>query len=137
VHLYLDASALIKLVVPERSSDALAETVAGRSVLSAEVAVTELIRATNRVARGAPEAAEPLRGGLHSLLSSVTFLPIDRTTCELAGRIDDPHLRALDAIHVASAVIVDDDVEAFVTYDRRQGHAARAAGFEVLAPGLA
>lgn len=137
MHLYLDASALIKLIVPERSSDALAELVAGRPVLSAEIAVTELIRATNRVAREAPEAAELLRSRLDSALSAVTFLQVDRATCELAGRLDDPHLRALDAIHVACAVAVGDDVEAFVTYDRRQGHAARATGFEVLAPGLA
>lgn len=136
MHLYLDASALIKLIVPERSSDALAEVVVERAILSGEIAVTELIRATNRVSLGAPESAELLRARLHTVLSSVTFLHVDRATCELAGRLDDPHLRALDAIHVASAVIVGDDVEAFVTYDRRQGRAARAIGFEVLAPGL-
>lgn len=137
MHLYLDASALMKLIVPERFSDELGSTVDRRSIVSGEVAVTEVIRATNRVSGATREIADPLRSRLRSLLESVTFLGIDRETCELAGRLDDSSLSSLDAIHVASAVVVGDDVEAFVTYDRQQGRAARLAGFEVLAPGLA
>ena len=50
-----------------------------------------------------------------------------------AGRGPDggPSLRALDAIHVASALRLAPELEAFVTYDSRQAAAAEAAGLRV------
>lgn len=135
-HLYLDASALMKLVVTERFSAELGALVAGRSVISAELAVTELMRATKRLIAATPGSVDLLGSRLPSLLERVTFLSVDREICELAGRLDDLHLGTLDAIHVAGAVAAGDDVEAFVTYDRQQARAARLAGFEVSAPGL-
>lgn len=136
MHLYLDASALVKLIAPERHSRELDQAARGRSVVSAEIAITELTRATNRVSREAPASAATLQRRLSSLLESITFLRVDRSIFELAGRLDAPHLRTLDAIHLACALIAGDDVETFVTYDRQQAQAARVAGFEVLAPGL-
>jgi len=44
-------------------------------------------------------------------------------------------LRALDAIHVVSAVDLD-SIEGFVTYDDRQAAAARLAGLRTMAPGI-
>ncbi|MFI7015108.1 type II toxin-antitoxin system VapC family toxin [Streptomyces sp. NPDC050164] len=46
-------------------------------------------------------------------------------------------LRTLDAIHVASALSLRDDVTAVVTYDRRMLEAAHAEGLPVYAPGMA
>jgi hypothetical protein len=43
-------------------------------------------------------------------------------------------LRALDAIHVAAAISVADELAAFVTYDVRQAQVAERAGFALLAP---
>lgn len=136
MHLYLDASALMKLVVTERFSAELGALVTGRSVISAELAVTEVMRATNRLIAATPGSADLLSSRLRSVLERVTFLGVDRDIFELAGRLDDLHLGTLDAIHVAGAVAVGDDVEVFVTYDRQQARAARLAGFEVLAPGV-
>ena len=45
-----------------------------------------------------------------------------------------PSLHALDAVHVASALRLAPEIEAFVTYDDRQADAARAAGLDVVAP---
>jgi predicted nucleic acid-binding protein len=43
-------------------------------------------------------------------------------------------LRTLDAIHLASALAVDTDIEAVVTYDGRQVEAAESAGLVCLSP---
>jgi len=43
-------------------------------------------------------------------------------------------LRSLDAIHLASALTLGDELDAFVTYDARQADAARAAGLTVESP---
>jgi predicted nucleic acid-binding protein len=60
------------------------------------------------------------------------LLPIERGLT--AGALAEPMLRALDAIHIASAVAVL-PIDAFVTYDDRQGAAARLAGLRTVAPG--
>ncbi|WP_331450677.1 type II toxin-antitoxin system VapC family toxin [Streptomyces prasinus] len=46
-------------------------------------------------------------------------------------------LRTLDAIHVASAMSLRDDLTALVTYDRRMLETARAEGLAAHAPGTA
>jgi uncharacterized protein len=51
-----------------------------------------------------------------------------------AGTLDPVALRSLDAIHLASALALGPHVQAFVTYDRTLGRAARAAGMKVLTP---
>jgi predicted nucleic acid-binding protein len=51
-----------------------------------------------------------------------------------AGRLGHVVLRTLDAIHVQSALVLGDELEAFVTYDARQAEAARAAGLPVQMP---
>jgi hypothetical protein len=44
-------------------------------------------------------------------------------------------LRSLDAIHLAAALDLGDDLDGLVTYDERLGEAARLNGITVLAPG--
>ncbi|MFJ6543982.1 PIN domain-containing protein [Streptomyces sp. NPDC091385] len=46
-------------------------------------------------------------------------------------------LRTLEAIHVASALSLRDDLTAVVTYDRRMLETARAEGLPAYAPGMA
>lgn len=45
-------------------------------------------------------------------------------------------LRSLDAIHLAAALDIRDDLAAFVTYDRRLFEAARGVGLPVRSPGV-
>lgn len=68
------------------------------------------------------------------LVDALALRPLDRALLEGAGALAEPALRALDAIHVASAVDLD-PVEAFVTYEERQAAAARLAGLRTMAPG--
>jgi uncharacterized protein len=53
---------------------------------------------------------------------------------DAAAKLEPPSLRTLDAVHLASALSLGDDLGAFVAYDRRLAEAAEAAGIEVLAP---
>lgn len=67
-------------------------------------------------------------------LDAVALRPHDHALLAGAGALAEPSLRALDAIHVASAIDLE-PIEAFVTYDERQAAAARLAGLRTMTPG--
>jgi predicted nucleic acid-binding protein len=67
-------------------------------------------------------------------LDGVALLPLDRALLLAAGALAEPALRALDAIHVASAVDLG-PLDGFVTYDEREAAAARLAGLRTISPG--
>jgi uncharacterized protein len=126
---YLDTSALVKLVVAEPESKALRAWLAEaeRDPVTCDLARTELVRA---VRRHAPDAMLEAREVLHA----VTLLSLNAWTFEEAGRLDPAILRTLDAVHVAAALDLGDDLEGMVTYDDRLAEAAHAHGVPVLAP---
>ena len=133
--LYADASALVKLVRDEAESAALRAYLDGADLVSSQLVLTEIPRAVRRAA--AREPALPLdllleRAG--ELIDALALRPLDRALLKGAGALAEPALRALDAIHVASAVALD-PLDAFVTYDERQAAAARLAGLRTMAPG--
>jgi predicted nucleic acid-binding protein len=76
----------------------------------------------------------PLIERAERVLASLALLPVDRLTLVAAGAIEEPGLRALDAVHVASALDAG-RLDAFVTYDERQAAAARLVGLRTIAPG--
>lgn len=49
--------------------------------------------------------------------------------------IGHPPLRTLDAVHLATAVLLSDELTAFIAYDHRLANAAEAAGLTVATPG--
>jgi hypothetical protein len=126
---YLDASAAVKLVVREPESASVRRFLAGEVTrISSRVLAVELLRA---VARASPAATDQAR----SLLGVMDFVELDETVAERAGALEPAGLRSLDAIHLASALAVADELDAFVTYDVRQADVARALGIAVEAPG--
>jgi len=127
--LYLDASALVKLVLPERESAALEETLRQwPRRASSVIARVELRLAAARSGRATVnERAD-------RILERTSVVPLNRGVIEQAGHLSP--LRALDAIHLASALSLGGGLGAFVAYDRRLGVAAEAAGVPVLAPGV-
>ncbi len=132
---YLDASALVKLVRSESETSALRAFLADADLLSSELALTEVPRAIRRAAANDPELAPALlMTRAEELLEAVALLPVDRTLLASAGALDEPVLRALDAIHLASAIDLS-PLDAFVSYDERQGAAARLAGLRTVSPG--
>ena len=68
------------------------------------------------------------------LLADVLLLGLSDAVIENASRLPDPLLRSLDAIHLATALLIREDVDAVLTYDDRLAEAARAHGLTVAAP---
>jgi predicted nucleic acid-binding protein len=88
---------------------------------------TELRRA---VARAAPD----LLPAADALLARLRLVRLDAPLLDAAGRLGPAPLRSLDAIHLQSALLLGDELDALITYDARQGAAARDIGLVVRAP---
>jgi predicted nucleic acid-binding protein len=125
---YLDTSALTKLVVAEPETRALRTWLRNkREPVACDLARAELIRA---VRRSVPERLLQAR----AVLDSLTLIEVTPAVFEQAGRLDPPSLRSLDAIHLAAALDLGDDLESLVTYDERLAEAAGVHGIPVTAP---
>lgn len=126
---YLDTSALVKLIVAEPESAALRGwlTERDRSPITCDLARTELLRAVRR-------ADASLAPQVRAVLDAVTVMTVPTAVFAAAGRLDPTSLRSLDAIHLASALSLGDDLEWFVTYDARLADAASVNGLPVAAP---
>ena len=127
--LYFDTSALLKLVVAEPETAALRDAVRSSTSdrVTSDLTRTELVRA---VRRGAPDRALAAR----EVLESLTLIPLTSETFESAGRLEPRAMRALDALHLAAALSLGDDLEGVVTYDHRLADACRENGVAALAP---
>ena len=132
---YADASALVKLVRDEPESSALRSFLADADLISCELVLTEVPRAIRRAAGDDPRLPlDVLIDRAGELLDAVALLPLERALLAAAGALAEPALRALDAIHVAAAAALF-PLDAFVSYDERQGAAARLAGLRTVTPG--
>ena len=117
----------MKLVVPEPQSEALASFVEGFSSLaSCALARVEVVRAVR--AHGSLHVRTA-----HKLLGEIDLIQLDDELLDYAGELEPP-LRSLDAIHLAAALELGDELEAVVTYDARMARAAESLGLDVLAP---
>ncbi len=124
---YVDASALVKLVVPEAESTQLLRWyVEAERVITSRVGVIETRRAAGRYRH------DPDR--LRSLLAMVEVFELDARVADRAAGVSPTLLRSLDAIHLATALEVGSGLGAFVTYDDRLAAAARAVGLPVVRP---
>jgi len=126
---YLDTSALVKLVVAEAESSSLDRWISETDAVavSSDLARTELARA---VRRGSPH----LMGRAREVLDSLNLVKLSTSTFEEAGRLEPTTLRGLDALHLAAALRLADDLDGLVTYDERLAEAAAALGVPVVAP---
>ena len=133
--LYADASALVRLVRDEPESASLRAFSADADIVSSELALAEVPRAVRCAAvRDARLTVDVLIGRAGDTLDAVALLPLDRALLLAAGALAEPALRALDAIHIASAVDLG-PLDGFVTYDERQAAAARLAGLRTMSRG--
>ncbi|HVQ77294.1 MAG TPA: type II toxin-antitoxin system VapC family toxin [Candidatus Binatia bacterium] len=125
---YLDSSALVKLVVAEPESSALRRYLGGEPErASCTLARLEVLRAVR--SHGPAALARARR-----LLPRLNLVPIDDELLDAAAALDPRMLRSLDAIHVAAAQLLGDDLTAVVTYDRRMAAAAGLVDLTVTAP---
>jgi predicted nucleic acid-binding protein len=129
--IYLDSSALLKLLFQEAESDALELWLSARvdvPKVSGELAKVEVVRACRRLDPSTVPAAQ-------LLLAQLDLIPLAGAVIEQACNIGGPTLRSLDALHLASALTIGADLSAFVVYDHRLTTSALDAGLPTLRPG--
>lgn len=125
---YLDSSALVKLVVREPESRALRRYLRRQPRrVSCALARVEVVRAVR------PQGSEAIRRA-RALLERVSLLRLDDPLLDAAGQLDDPTLRSLDAIHLAAAQTLGAELHAVLTYDVSMAGAATALGLRVARP---
>jgi uncharacterized protein len=127
---YLDASALVKLMRPEPETDALIEALSSWPVrLASEIVVVELACTARRLGGGELlDRAEAIAEGLD-------LLPFSTMIRERAAAAAfNPPQRALDAIHLATALQLGDDLDVLIAYDDQLCRAADGYGLQVRSP---
>jgi predicted nucleic acid-binding protein len=134
---YLDASALVKLVLAERGTDVVEDLwVHTADVYVSLLGYTELRDAVAAAIRGdrvRASDAPALRARVEAIWGQVIGIDVDDRVVRAAGDLAERHrLRAADAIHLASAIRVRESDTAFVAFDARLREAAAAEGFVVL-----
>lgn len=135
MRVYLDSSALLKRVIEEPESEqlrvVLLSHVTERAVLlSSRLASIEVSRALRtRFDTGYATAAD----FVDDAMSGVAEHPVGDEVISLSQRLNPHRLRPLDAIHVASAMLLDADL--LMTYDDRMADAGQRNGLRCAAPG--
>ena len=136
MRVYVDSSALLKRVFAEAESEALISTlrthvVEGSVLVSSALAWVEVYRAL----RAYPGSHGPVEVGAlaDTALSGILEKPMSGEVIALARRLAPPVLRTLDAIHLASALLIDADV--LVAYDQRLLEATTTHGISTSSPG--
>jgi uncharacterized protein len=123
-------------VLHETESDALnRELVRWDEWISCSIAQAEVLRAC-RLAASQPQRApdDRLVERAERVVRRIGLIDADSSLLDEASRVDPVQLRTLDAIHLAAALSLGDEVGAMFTYDRRLADAARQYGLEILAP---
>jgi len=127
--LYLDSSAIVKLVVPEPETRALVQTLrSDPETVSSVLARVEVLRAVLRsgARRAVADRAE-------SILLRMALVRLEEGVVTTASKLP-LELRTLDAIHLATALSLAPQLSGLITYDARLASAARAAGLTVQLP---
>ncbi len=129
--MYFDSSAIVKLVLQEQESSPLRAFIDGRN--RERMASSAIARVEVRRAAGAESSAALALA--RTQLLRFAQLPIDDAVLERAAAMAlGSGLRSLDAIHVASAEMLGDELTAIVTYDQRMVAAAELVGLPVVSP---
>ena len=127
MRLYVDSSALMKLLVREAGSTALQAYIRGTTLLTSALTAIEVERAIRR--HSLQDAVD-----VDALFEGVEQRQLDSSVIARAGKIGPPGLGAVAAIHLATAIELRGELDAFVTYDARLAEAARSHRLPVVAP---
>ena len=135
MRVYVDSSALLKRVFAEAESRALISTLrdfqqADTALVTSSLAWVEISRAIRAYAN--TEIDVEVDKLVEVSLSGVLEKPITSEVIALARRLNPAVLRSLDAIHLATALLVDADV--ILAYDLRLIEAAAEHKIRTLSP---
>lgn len=134
MNVYVDASVVLRVVLAEPG--ALASWSSIDRAVSSEIVRVECLRAIDRAraTRRVPDAEVAERRALVlEILAAVEMVPLAPSVLERAADPFPTSVGTLDALHLASALAVRDQVDAliFATHDAELGQAARSMGFVV------
>ncbi|MGO9081294.1 MAG: type II toxin-antitoxin system VapC family toxin [Streptosporangiaceae bacterium] len=126
---YLDSSAIVKLAVREAESAALRRYLRRRRrpLVSSSLARTEVLRALL-------PAGDDAVGAGRKVLTRLDLVRINNRVLDAAATLRPAEIRSLDAIHLATAGQLGEDLGVLVTYDERMAEAAKNLGHRVVAP---
>ena len=125
---YLDSSAIVKLAVAEPESGALRRYLRRRKpYVASALARAEVARALLPFGEMACQRGE-------AVLTRIDLVRVSDTLLRAAGSLLPEDIRTLDAIHLATAQHLGQDLARVVTYDLRMQAAARHLGLVVAAP---
>jgi predicted nucleic acid-binding protein len=129
--IYLDSAALVKLVRLELFSPELVNWLNERPGIPLVCSALAEVEVPRAIRKAAPDALP----AVPATLARLYRLEIDATVRSAAAALVDPNVRTLDAIHVATAVGLGAELQAFVSYDQRLLQAAGDMGLPVASPG--
>jgi uncharacterized protein len=125
---YLDSSAIVKLVFVEPETAGLRRWLATRGErTSCALARTEVVRAVRDLGPRAEATAQ-------AALRDMNLIALDDNILDQAAILDPRILRSLDAIHIAAALSIGNDLDEVVSYDRRMLEGARLLGLPIASP---
>jgi predicted nucleic acid-binding protein len=126
---YVDTSALVKLFKAERETEAFRAALADWPVqVASELLRVEAICTARRL------GGQAVLQRASETLERINLIPISPEIIELATAAHTPPLRAMDAIHLATALTMREDLGAIFVYDNDLHAAAQGHHLNPLAP---
>jgi len=126
---YIDSSAILKLIKPEKESAALIKKLPSALIASR----ISRIEVTRTIIRYEPD----LLDSTYDVLADIQMVPVEDSIITIAENLPQfINLRSLDSLHIASALAIKNVLKGIITYDKEMVIAANALGFKTLSPGL-
>ena len=126
---YADSSALLKLLIVEKESTALADFI-DFTIKSSVLTRVEVIRTLHKIA---PEKITDAQ----IILDGIDLTTVNPAILNVAENFSPSiTLKSLDALHIATVIFLDKSVEGVITYDKAMIKNAKELGIKVASPGL-
>lgn len=126
---YIDSSAIMKLIKPEKESAALIKKLPN-GLIASRISRVEV---TRTIIRYEPD----LLDATYDVLADIQMIPVEDPIITIAENLPQfIDLRSLDSLHIASALSIKNVLKGVITYDKEMVKAAEALGFKTLSPGM-
>ena len=126
---YMDSSAIIKLIKPEKESATLIKKIPP-SLITSRISRVEVART---IAKHEPD----LLNTAYDVLADIQMIPVEDSIITIAENLPlHIDLRSLDSLHIASALHIRNALKGIITYDKEMMRAGIALGFNTMSPGV-
>ena len=128
--IYLDSSALVKLAIAERESAGLLSWLAAQPNLVRVASSVIRVEVPRAVWRAEPSALPES----YLVIRRTAEIELTDEVLSKAASVRPVTLHAINAIHLASALVLRQELTSFVSYDKRLLAAAKEAGLPTASP---